>query len=310
MELNLFAMRTLLEVAGRGSFSKAAQMLNLTQPAVSLQIQNLENYFRTTLLLRGPSGKVELTEDGKIVYEYAAKLMDFQHDLMSRMQHCMGDALHRLKIAACVIAGEHLFPPVIKDFTEKNQDIRISLSIIKCKRIFEGILSSVFDVGITGTPPSNKRIVSEEIVRVPVAIFEAGNGNRGPREVSLRDLTGVPLIIREEGSGIWTEFLRFLKSNNIKINQFNVSSVSESNQAIKTMVKSGAGFSLFPRFVVEKELHRGELSEIHLKEGKMQQSFYLVYRKRKERCKPIDDLYDFMIDRMDSEHLQNRASIN
>jgi LysR family transcriptional regulator, transcriptional activator of the cysJI operon len=293
MELNLTAMRTLLEVATRGSFSKAAQSLHLTQPAVSLQIQNLENFFRTTLLLRGPAGKVELTADGKILCEYAAKLVDLQQDLFVKMEHSMGDTFQRVRLGACVIAGEHLFPPVVKAFVEKYPEIRLSMSILKCNRIFEGLLSAVYDIGITGTPPSSKLLAFEEIFRVPVEIFEAKVGDNGPREISLLELAAKPLIIREEGSGIWNEFVRFLKVHDRKLKEFNTISVSESNEAIKTLVKSGAGFSMFPRFMVEKEFENGELIKIRLKEGRMKQSFYIVYRKKLPLSKPIREFFEF-----------------
>jgi DNA-binding transcriptional LysR family regulator len=298
MELNLIAMRTLLEVAGKGSFSKAAQSLHLTQPAVSLQIQNLENFFRTTLLLRGPAGKIELTRDGKILCEYAGKLMELQEDLCLKMEHSMGNSFQRLRLGACVIAGEHLFPPVIKKFMENHQDIRLSMSILKCRRIFEGLLSAVYDIGITGTPPNSKLLAGEEIFRVPVEVFEAWDGKSLPREISLRDLAEKPLIIREEGSGIWSEFVQFLKANDHKLKEFNTISVSESNEAIKTLVKSGTGFSLFPRFMVEKEFQRGELIQIHLKEGCIKQSFYIVFRKRGAISKPSRDFIDFITKQM------------
>jgi DNA-binding transcriptional LysR family regulator len=298
MELNLIAMRTLLEVATKGSFSKAAQALHLTQPAVSLQIQNLENFFRTTLLLRGPAGKIELTADGKILCEYAGKLVELQQDLFTKMEHSMGDSFQRMRLGACVIAGEHLFPPVIKSFTLRYPDIRLAMSILKCQRIFEGLISAVYDVGITGTPPQSKLLVAKEIFQVPVEIFEAWSGSTVPREISLRELAAKPLIIREEGSGIWTEFVQFLKTHDHKFKEFNTISVSESNEAIKALVKSGAGFSMFPRFMVEKEFQRGELIQIHLKEGRIKQSFYIVFRKRGTLSKPSRDFVDFITRQM------------
>jgi LysR family transcriptional regulator, transcriptional activator of the cysJI operon len=294
VEFNLIAMRTLLEVSNRRSFSKAAQALHLTQPAVSLQIQNLENFFRTTLLIRGSAGKIELTDDGKTLCEYAVKMIELQKDLMLRMEHSMKDSFHRLRVGTCVIAGEHLFPQLINSFMERHPRFRLSISVLKCQRIFEGLVSSVFDIGITGASPPGKQLSAHEIFQAPVEFFEAGDGQPSPREFSLPELAKKPLIIREEGSGIWIEFVKFLRTNRFDVKRFNIISVSESNEAIKALVKSGVGFSLFPRFVVEDELRSGELKTIRLKEGSMNQTFYLTHRKKGGGTRPIREFYKFI----------------
>jgi len=280
MDLNLYALNTFREVVDRSSFSKAAKILFLTQPAVSLQVQSLENFFQVPLLVRGTSGKIKPTREGEVLYEYARKLVDFQDELFQGMQKYAGDFSLRLRIGACFIAGEHFFPPILNSFDSSYPNIRLSLNIVRCEKIFEGLLSGIFELGVTGIAPSNKNLTHKEIRRVTLNLYESGKANSGSRNISIRELVDKPMVMREEGAGMYNEFDRFLRSHNLKMNSFKHICVSQSNEAIKSLVKADMGFSVFPPFMVREELEKKELIRIDLKEGNLDQGFYIVYRKK------------------------------
>ncbi len=294
MELNLYALRTFREVVDMGSFSKAANNLFLSQPAVSLQIQSLENYFQIPLLIRGSSGRIKMTREGHMLYQHASRLDEFQSELLQSMNKSANQFLSRFRLAACFIAGEHICPQMLDTFQEKYPDTRLVLNILKCEKIFQGLLSGIFDIGITGTPPTHNALDKIEMVRVPLDLFKSGKKKNLPDELSIHDLLENPLVLREEGSGVHNEFLGFIKQHRLSLRHFKYICFSESNEAIKSIVKSGMGFSLLPRFMIREELEKREIARIRLKEGSLQLSLYLVFRKQEELPEFWSRVMDFM----------------
>ncbi len=291
MELNLYALKTFKEVVDQKSFSKTATRLYLTQPAVSLQIQALENYFKVPLLIR-EKGRIKLTQEGGTVYEYAVKLETLQAELFQSMDRHADRLMATLRLGTCFIAGEYLFPEILNSLQNKYPDTRVALSVLKCEKIFQGLLNGIFDLGITGVNPQNKGLQSREIGRAPLVLFKGRNHSDNPGPFSIKELVKTPLVLREEGAGIYIEFTEFLKRHRLTLKQFKHVCFSESNQAIKSMVQAGMGFSLMPEFMLRQELLGNEVVPIELKEGELSQGFYMVYRQQ-------EDLPELMIKMID-----------
>jgi len=298
MDLNLYALNTFRTVVDNSSFSKAAKILFLTQPAVSLQIQSLENFFQAPLLIRGSSGKITPTREGQALYDYTLKLNGFKEDLYQTMHKYSGEFSLRLRLGACFIAGEHFFPSIVDSFKKDYPSTRLSLNILRCEKIFEGLLTGIFELGVTGAPPTDKNLSKKEIIRVPLDLYESGKKRHSSNTVSIRQLLDRPLIMREEGAGISYEFDKFLKSHGLKMNNFRQICVSQSNEAIKSLVKADMGFSIFPPFMVQEELKSKELVKINLKEGSLDQGFYMVYRKKSKAVEHHQKMIDFMTEKI------------
>ena len=296
MELNLFSIKVFLEVAEKESFSKAAEAVYLTQPAVSLQIQNLENYLHAPLVIRGHSGKIQLTDGGKILLRHAKKLQKQQRALLKEIEIHTGDSLLQLRVAACSIAGEYLLPGPLAMFGRKYPNVQLSLNIGRCKEMFEGLVSGGFDISITGLAPRHKSLVTQKLVRVPLVVFECRDSVPYPRTASVKELMDKPLILREVGAGTRKEFQKALAKHGVKLKQFQIISVSESNEAIKNLAMKGIGWSILPRMLVEKELQAGVLGEIRFKDWEeLTQQFHLIYRKQAVMAKPHWQFLEFML---------------
>lgn len=296
MELNMFSLKVFLTVAEKLSFSGAAETLFLTQPAVSLQVQNLESYFQTPLVIRSHSGAIKLTDAGKIVCDYADKFVVLGKELLRDVEKQTGKSLMQLRLGVCLIAGMHLIPEPLKAFKNKYHSVEVSLKVVKCEEIFQGLLSGSLDVGITGLWPKNKFLIKKKFCELPLTIFEAGNAQkRCKRVTSIRELIGTPLIMREEGAGTRKSFQEFLNKHHVNMKDFQFITVSESNEAIKRLVMTGMGFSVLPHFIVENELKDGRLSDVRLKEGTLSQPFFVIYRKQSIISKSQQDFLEFML---------------
>lgn len=295
MNLNTFSLRVFLEVADKGSFSGAAKALFLTQPAVSLQIRNLENHFGTPLVIRHHSSKIKLTDAGKILFRHAKKSLQLQNELLKEIEKHTGNSLMQLRLGTCNIAGEYLLPHPLKTFTEKYPELKVSLNITRWDKVFDGLLSGIFDVGITGVAPKCGGLVKKKMTRIPLAVFECGNGGAHSRTASIRELIHTPLVMREEGSGTRQEFQVAIAKQGMNLKQFELITVSESNKAIKNLVMKEVGFSILPHLCVEEELEKGELGEIRLEEGGLSQQFFLIYRKQDVISRPHQQFLEFIL---------------
>lgn len=296
MELNMFSLKVFSTVAEKQSFSGAAETLFLTQPAVSSQIQNLENYFQTALVIRPHSGAIKLTDAGKIVCDYADKFVVLGKELLKDIEKQTGKSLMQLRLGVCLIAGMHLIPELLKAFKNKYHSVDVSLKVIKCEKIFQELLSGSLDIGIAGLSPKNKSLVKKKLFELPLTIFEEGNARkRCKRVASIRELIGTPLIMREEGAGTRKSFQEFLNKHHVNMKDFQFITVSESNEAIKRLVMTGMGFSVLPHFIVKNELKDGQLSEIRLKEGTLSQSFFVIYRKQGIISRSQQDFLEFIL---------------
>jgi len=297
VELNLFSLRVLLAVAKEKSFSSAAKALFLTQPAVSSQIRNLETYFQASLVIRAHSGKIELTDTGKIVCRYAEKFTTLREDLLREIETHIGKSIMEFRLGACHIAGAHLVAAAIKAFREENPTVQVSLRVTKSDEIIDGLLSGSLDVGIACSFPKNKFLDKKKFCEVPLTIFEANGGQKQhQRTVSIHNLISTPLIMREEGAGTRKVFEEFLGKHHLKLKQFQLITVSESDEAIKKLAMSGMGFSVLPNFIVEEELKKGQLGKVCLEEGEMSQTFFLIYRKQEAISNQQRDFFSFMLE--------------
>jgi len=296
MELNLFSLKVFLKIIECDGFTPAAKCFGLSQPAVTLQIQNLETYLGTALFLRSPSGKPVLTEAGQTLREHTERIVELSNDLLFGMEKFTHKPLLDLRLGTCFTAGGYLMPPILKAFGMKRPGNRVTLSITQAEKVFEGVASGKMDLGITGKAFRSRYFSGSELIQVPMVVFEAGRMPSGHRTMTLKELRSIPLIMRESGAGCRVQFQEFLTKNREKMNNFKIMAESESNEAIKNLVKNGQGFSIMPEFMIRSDIEKGLFSEIQLKEGQPMQTYYVFHHKGNSMSQTQQEFLDFIID--------------
>ena len=281
MDINLFGLKVFVIVAEKKSFSEAARSLYLTQPAITHQIKKLENYFATPLFKR-QSNTVLLTPAGEIVYTYAKRFSKLDDELMEEIGRYTGRLTGDLAIGACTMVGEHLIPSLVKDFHETHPKVHFNIEIGNCPAIVDKLLKGTIDVGLIGDKVVHRDLVTVRLLEHTLFLVSSPDyvGIEG-ETVSLKDLTGIKLLLREEGVGTRVLFEDLVSQRGMKLRDFQIITVSGSNEVIKMMTQSGLGVSLFPRKAIEHELKRGDLKALSLQEGDLRHTFYLLYRKQK-----------------------------
>lgn len=262
------------------SISKAAKILHLTQPSVSIQIQALEKELQVSLLNRSNKG-VELTEAGQIVFDYASTLLSIQDNIERDLSNLI-DNKKPLLVGACKAIGEYALPCSIYIFKQSNKDLNIHLDISNNSDIISKLLHRSINIAIIHDCINNDSIKQKELVFEPITnnnLLLVTSLPLMKNIISLDELKQIPLIFREEGSGVRQCILNTLKNYNVELNDLNIIYELNSMEAIKSSVISGKGISFIPELSIKRELKDGILKRIDIENLNLTSTFYLAYRK-------------------------------
>ena len=274
------------------SFTKAAEALHMTQPAVTFQVRQLEEYFNTRLFDR-THNRITLTEVGEKVYEYAEKIFE-QYALMENtVKEMTGDINGVLMIGASTTIAEYMLPILLGDFKLKYPEVRIRLRVSNTDEIVSMVESNTIDLGVVEAPVANKSLVVT-LCRMDqlVAIVPSNHPLTQFHEVSVKELVSYPYISREEGSGTREVINEYFNRAGLSFYDLNIVMELGSPEAIKGAVASGMGVSILSRAAIQKDLQLGLLKEVRLNPT-LERPFSFVHQKQKFRLRAMEELLNF-----------------
>ncbi len=277
MSLNQFNI--FVAVAEEKSFSKAAKKLHLTQPAVSGQIKTLENTYGLSLFERTPSG-VDLTEAGKIVYLHIKQVLHILKAMEHSLAALTNQQPHRLAVGASTVIGSYPLPCAILTFKEHHPQVNIKLEVNNSSTILEKIKSVSLDLAITEGPVNDEDIVQINFLTDEMALIVPYVEPWIYREsITLDELLTLPLILREEGSGIRFTLENELKKRGVSSSNLNIFTEMNELQSIKSAVEAGHGFSVLPKMAVHKELYTKTLKALPVQGVNFELACKIIYNK-------------------------------
>ncbi|MFN3479877.1 MAG: selenium metabolism-associated LysR family transcriptional regulator [Thermodesulfovibrionales bacterium] len=277
MDIN--KLKVFISVFKRRSFSKASEELYLTQPTVSDHIRSLEEELGCRLFDRlGRS--IMPTKEAEILFDRAIEIIEKADNLKGIISASKSQVTGEIVVGASTIPGTYILPYAMFRFMNKHPEVQFKTIISDSKDIVEKVLRHELILGIVGA-----KLINSMINYIPFhdddLIAVASPSLTGSRERSLRELTELPIVLREEGSGTRRETERILETKRINIDMFRVSGILGSTEAVKEAVKAGMGFSIISRVAVEDELRYGNLVEIKISDVKMKRKFYIVTHRRR-----------------------------
>ncbi len=287
-------LKVFCTVADTKSFSKASEIIHLTQPAVSLQIQALEELYETKLFDRS-SSTVSLTAAGEILYKYAKELLALYSAAEKNIGELTGLVKGSISLGASTTIGNHLLPTVIADFRRTHPKIKIHLSVGNTKRIVEFLNSGNIDIGLVeGDVARQKLIVEKLIADELVVIVPPLHPWAKKKEISIYEVMKEPFILREEGSGTRQIIEKYLNKHGISTHDMKTSMMLGSTEAIKEAVESGIGISIVSRWAARKENKYGSLKLVSLKEEKFFRDFSLIFHKNAIASHAVDEFLTYL----------------
>jgi DNA-binding transcriptional LysR family regulator len=250
------------EVARRRGFTKAADVLYLTQPTISGQIKELEEELGVVLFHRLPR-TVELTEAGKLFLPKAREILEARDHLAESAAQYRGLLWGILELHASTIPGEYLLPPMLARFKEAHPEVRAVLRIHSSAEVLARLEAGEAALGVAGETGEGLGLASAPLWFDRVALYAAA-GSSIPEELPLEDLPGIPLAQREEGSATRKSVENALAKFGLPARALNVRAELGSTSAVKEAAKAGVGAAFLSQVAVACELRAGLLREVRI----------------------------------------------
>ncbi len=287
-------LKVFCTVAETRSFSKTSEIIHLTQPAVSLQIQALEEIYETKLFDRS-SSTVTLTPAGEILYKYAKEILALYANVEKVIGEITGLVKGSISIGASSTIGNYLLPGVITDFKKTHLKIKIHLLVGNTKRVVDMLNSGSIDIGLVeGEVTRQKMIVEKLIPDELLLVVPAHHPWAKKKDIPISELTKEPFIFREGGSGTRQMIEMFFAKYGISPNNMKISMVLGSTEAIKEAVENGLGVSILSRWAARKELKYGTLQLLRIKEEKVLRDFSLIVNKNSVSSHAVDEFLTYL----------------
>lgn len=274
------------------SFTKAAETLHMTQPAVTFQIRQLEEHFNTRLFDR-THNRISLTTAGDRVFEYANKIISLYSEMENNVREITGDVSGILIIGASTTIAEYMLPSLLGAFKERHPGINLRLRVSNSLGIVHMVEDNSVDVGIVESQIANKNL-SVEVCWYDKLVFICLPNHPLAKKTAIagQDLVGLPFVCREEGSGTREFIDAYLEKQNMQFHDLNISLEVGNPEAVKSAVEAGLGVSIVSQATVVKELKLGSLAARPL-DPQLERPFSIVFQRQKFRLHAVEQFMDF-----------------
>ena len=274
------------------SFTKAAEELHMTQPAVTFQVRQLEEQFNTRLFDR-THNRISLTDAGKRVFEYAERIFHLYSEMDNSVRELTGDISGVLILGASTTIAEYMLPELLGDFKAKHPEVTIRLKVANTDGIVSQVENNDIDLGVVEAPVNNKNLVVEECrTDQMVLIVPPGHALEKEKCVSMSRIAEYPFICREEGSGTREVMIESMQAAGINPADMRIAMELGSLEAIKGAVESGMGVSILSLATLKKEIKLGTLVAIDI-DPPINRPFSFVHQKQKFKARAMDELLSF-----------------
>jgi DNA-binding transcriptional LysR family regulator len=273
--LNLNWLATLHAVASTGSFSAAASLLGLSQPAVSLQMKQLEQEAGVKLFVRRGRKMVMLPAAGAL-RDHARLAFSLGRRAVEILQDYREARHGQLRLGASLTVGTSHLPRLIRQFANRFPSVRVHLTMGNSEQIMARVREHVDELGFVARWTTESVLQVEPLFEDRVVLVTAPHGPLGGRRaIGIQALGSVPLILREPGSMTREMVERFLEHWHVRPN---VTMELGSNDVIRELVMVGLGVSFMSREAVRKDLKEGNLRLVRIREGTLTRTFHAVWR--------------------------------
>jgi DNA-binding transcriptional LysR family regulator len=276
--MNLHRLIIFQKVAELHSVTKAAAELNLSQPAVSLQLKSLEKEFDIRLLQRNGTS-LQLTQAGEALYRCAVSVFHAKNEVERIISELREGHKGKLILGSNVTGGMYLLPRIVRAFLDGNPDTEISMHIDSTERLYEAVLRNAIDMVLVGGPSDDRRLGMDIVCVDRLATIASPSHAFAKRSsVSVSDLQSYPAIMPTSGSRTRSFVERRLRSVGVGLR---VTLEMPGTEGVKKAVEANLGFGIVCQYAVEQEVKTGALRVVPIRGLTFERNMELVYRKQK-----------------------------
>jgi len=276
MNYTLSQLEIFLKICQNQSITKAAEELHLTQPAVSIQLKNLQNQFDIPLT-EVIGRKLYVTDFGKEVALMAENIIHQAHEIAHKSKAFKGELIGKLKISV-VSTGKYVIPFFLTGFLKKHPGVALKLDVTNKAQVLENIAQNEVDFSMVSVLPSDMNIENLELLQNKLYLVTGKDSNYPKKKYDESIFDELPIIYREKGSGTRYTMERYFESKGIKLQK---QMELTSNEAVKQAIIAGLGSSVMPLIGLKNEIQNGELKIIPVKGLPIKSSWQLIWQKNK-----------------------------
>ncbi|MBT3347148.1 MAG: LysR family transcriptional regulator [Thiotrichales bacterium] len=285
MNITFRQLRVFEAVANNSNFTRAAEELYLTQPAVSMQIRQLEGNLGIALFDH-LGKKIFLTDAGKEFYKSSRNITQQLESVEEYLEELKGVRQGHLKIVVATTANSFA-TNLLATFIQRHPEITISLDVTNRQRLIETLESNESDLVIMGQPPEKLDLVADPFMDNPLVMI-VGRGHplyrkRAKSTFTPSEVEQYKFVVREKGSGTRTAMERFFRERELNLE---TSMEFGSNEAIKQAVQAGLGLAIVSIHTIKLELQAKVVRILDVEDLPIKRKWHLVYRKGK-RLSPV-----------------------
>jgi DNA-binding transcriptional LysR family regulator len=283
MNYTLHQLRIYLIVTETLSITKTAEKLNLTQPAISIQLKNFQDQFDYPLI-EIINKKIQVTGLGKEIALAAESIISEIDNINYKSQNYKNKLAGHLKIAI-VSTGKYIMPYFLADYLKQNSGVDLTMDVTNYSKVLSSLLQYEIDFALISHDPDNTKFEKFDLIKNE--LFLIGNNDAITPLKGDKTLTDTPFIFREAGSRTRLVMENFISKNKIKIKK---KIELTSNEAVKQAVIAGLGYSIMPIIGIRNDIESGLLKIIPMKGLPIQTTWRLIWLKEK-KLSPIAESY-------------------
>ncbi|HEX7250976.1 MAG TPA: LysR family transcriptional regulator [Burkholderiales bacterium] len=293
-------------VAKHLSFTKAAEALFMTQPAVTFQIRQLEEHFNTRLFDRA-HGRIALTPSGLVALEYAERILGMSAELDTRLKEMSGQVAGPLLIGASTTIAEFLLPQVLGEFKARYPGVVPRLFVANSEAVQDRVAERALDLGFIEGDSHLPSLVTDVVCDDELQVVCApAHPLAKSKSVTPKALTEHAYISREPGSGTREVIDHYLAKAGVAPDTMQVVMELGSPEALKGLVATGLGFAIMSRATVVKETQLGQLVQVPLS-PRLNRHLSVVYPKERFHSRLVSGFVQFAKERVAA--LQNASAV-
>lgn len=269
MNYTLNQLQIFIKVVETQSVTKASEELHLSQPAVSIQLRNLQDQFEIPLT-EVVGRKIYITDFGKEIALAAAEIINQANAINNKTLAYKGQLAGRLKLSV-VSTGKYIMPYFLTEFMKDNTGIELNMDVTNKSKVIESLEKNEIDFALVSILPNSLNIEKLDLLQNKLYLV----GNNKPK-LSIKD---IPIIFREQGSGTRQTMEKYFEKNQLSIQK---KMELTSNEAVKQALMAGLGYSIMPLIGIKNELQNKELQIIPTKGLPIKTTWSLIWLKGKK----------------------------
>lgn len=285
-------------VAEKGNVTRAAEELNISQPAVTAQIKKLEQ--EIGLLLLAPKGRgIFLTEAGRHLSKQAKRLFSLEEEVADYIDQYKNGSVGKLRIVATYLPANFLLPKWIARYKQKHPDVEVELTTTNSQRAIEQLINYEAEIAFIGGRKEFNLLISSTALFEDDMLFVVHKDHKfASKNITLSEIVKEPFVFREEGSFSREQIVSLCKMNNIQEPVIGLQ-INGLNETIRTVIE-GYGVTFVSSLEVKEYIDRGEVAKVNIDGVELKNPISLCTRKNDTLLQPVHNLLEVVVNQKDT----------